>query len=570
MTTHTVPQANQNGRFYFPWGWVVLLLLLGLTASAIVQRVENWLATEQTAVSSSTNKYAPALAQATDPTPIIIYLARQTSIDSTKLPNDKTERRQIIIDGLQKTAVSTQTPLLNLLTQQKRLGLADNIRPFWIINAIAATVDPTILPLIASLPSVGAIVPDLTFSGFAPPDSISLPHAIFTDDQTLPTWGVQHVGAPLVWEGLGVRGEGVVVAILDSGVDWSHPQLRPTYRGLNANGTVDHRASWYSPANQSLREPTDVMGHGTHVAGTAVGQDGIGVAPAARWIAVNITNADNLIVTSAVHAGFEWLLAPNSDPSLAPDIVNGSWSGAADLTLFAPDLAALKAGGILPIFASGNSGPLPTAIGAPASYGTVLAVGACDVGDTMVWFSSRGSSNFTDDNKPELMAPGTAVYSTYPNNQYRTFFGTSMAAPHVSGAAALLLSANPTLLPEELIDVLTQTAVMPTTYISGCGRLDAYAAVASQMLTGRLQGTLYADGVPLPEAPLALTTPNGATVQVISDASGQFNLPLLAGQYTLTSSVKGYNTVSVSARVELGELTAVNLILQPLPARKPE
>ncbi|MCB0000056.1 MAG: S8 family serine peptidase, partial [Anaerolineales bacterium] len=546
MTANRLLHAEQNGRFYLPWGRVLLFMVLGLFVSATLQQVENWLGAEQTAVSTIPGKYDPTLAQGTEPVPVIIYLSQQTSINQTRLPDNKTERRQIIIEGLQKTAVSTQTPLLNLLTQQKRVGLADNIRPFWIINAVAATLDPNILPLVASLPSVGYIVPDRTFDGFAPPGTTALPHAILADDPTLPTWGVQHIGAPLAWEGLGVRGAGVVVAIMDSGVDWNHVQLHSNYRGLNADGTVDHRVSWYSPANLSLREPVDAIGHGTHVAGTAVGQGGIGVAPAARWIAVNITNAENLIVTSAVHAGFEWLLAPGGDPSQAPDIVNGSWTGAANLTLFAPDLAVLQAGGILPVFASGNTGPDPAAVGAPASYATVLAVGACNAVDAMVWFSSRGTSNFTNTAKPELMAPGTAVYSAYPHNQYRTFFGTSMATPHVSGAAALLLSANPALTPEEMVAVLTQTAVIPTTYTTTCGRLDAYAAVASQLTTGLLQGTFHADGEPLPAAAFTLTTPSGSVVPLHSTDNGQFSLPLLAGQYTITSATKGYSVVQIN------------------------
>lgn len=536
---------------------VVLLLVtcLPLTLLAV------FLAWSPTAVSATTPKYDPALAQSANPIPVIIHLHQQADL----LPQSSGSRiaqRQAVVESLQQTAVSSQPPLRTLLAQQQQAGLAFAIRPFWIINAIAATVDPAALPAIAALPSVSRIEADLAFDGFAPPANAPEPAAPVTETAVLPTWGVERIGAPLVWEGLHVRGEGVVVAIMDSGVDWNHPQLHSTYRG-------DHRVSWYSPANPFLRQPTDLIGHGTHVAGTAVGQSGIGVAPAARWIAVNIADPSGLIFTSAVHAGFEWLLAPNGNPSLAPDIVNGSWSGEGRLDLFAADLAALRAGGILPVFASGNEGPFPQTIGAPASYPTALAVGASDDSDALAWFSGRGPSFFTNDPKPELVAPGTAVFSAYPDNQYRIFFGTSMAAPHVSGAAALLLSANPALSPDDLMTVLAQTAVAiaPThpNIDSGWGRLDAYAAVASQLATGQLRGTVRGNGLPLPNVPLTLTTPGGVALPFHSDSSGQFDLPLAAGSYTVAASFYGYAPAQTSATMRVGQTAVADLDLALLP-----
>lgn len=520
-----------------------------------------FLAWSPTAVSATTPKYDSALAQSPSPIPVIIHLHQQATLPPQR-SSSQLAQRIAVVEALQQTAVSTQRPLHTLLTQQQQAGLVADIHPFWIINAIAATVHPTALPAIAALPSVSHIAPDVAFDGFAPPANAPEPAPPVTQTAVLPTWGVERIGAPLVWDGLGVRGEGAVVAIMDSGVDWNHPDLRPTYRG-------DHQASWYSPGNPLLRQPTDLVGHGTHVAGTAVGQGGIGVAPAARWIAVNISNADGLILTSAVHAGFEWLLAPNGDPSLAPDIVNGSWSGEGHLDLFAPDVAALWASGILPVFASGNDGPFPQSMGAPASYPTALAVGASDDIDALAWFSGRGPSFFTNAPKPQIVAPGTAVFSAFPNGQYRTFLGTSMAAPHVSGAAALLLSANPTLRPDQLLGVLQQTAVAITTthpnMDSGWGRLDAYAAVASQLATGRLRGTVRGNGVPLPNAPLTLTTPSGAAWPFHSDGSGQFELMLTAGRYTVAAAPFAYAPAQATAMVQVGQTAVADLALTPLP-----
>ncbi|MEZ4513756.1 MAG: S8 family serine peptidase [Chloroflexota bacterium] len=545
------------------------LLTLLLATFAPLTLLAVFLAWSPTAVSATADKYDPTLAQSPNPVPVIIYLQQRAELQPQR-GGSRLAQRQAVVESLQQTAVSTQTPLRHLLTQQQQAGLVSAIHPFWVINAIAATVDPAALPAIAALPSVSRIVADVAFDGFVPPANVPEPAAPVTETAVLPTWGVERIGAPLVWDGLGVRGEGVVVAIMDSGVDWNHPQLRPTYRGLNTDGTVDHRTSWYSPGNPLLRQPTDVVGHGTHVAGTAVGQNGIGVAPAARWIAVNIANPDGLILVSAVHAGFEWLLAPGGNPGLAPDIVNGSWSGEGHLDLFIDDLAALRAGGILPVFSSGNDGPFPQTIGAPASYPTTLAVGASDDIDALAWFSSRGPSPFSSDPKPQLVAPGTAVFSTFPDNQYRTFLGTSMAAPHVTGAAALLLSANPTLSPDDVTAVLQQTAVAiaPThpNMDSGWGRLDAYAAVASQLATGRLRGTVRGDGLPLPNAPLTLTTPSGATLPLHSNDNGQFDWPLAAGSYTVAAAPFGYVSAQTSATVQAGQTAVANLNLAPLPS----
>ena len=105
-------------------------------------------------------------------------------------------------------------------------------------------------------------------------------------------WGVNKINAPNVWSSYNVRGEGIVVANIDSGVQFDHPALARQYRGRLANGTFDHNYNWFDPSricgNPSVA-PCDNDGHGTHTMGTMVGDDGagnqIGVAPAARWIA---------------------------------------------------------------------------------------------------------------------------------------------------------------------------------------------------------------------------------------------------------------------------------------------
>ena len=246
---------------------------------------------------------------------------------------------------------------------------------------------------------------------------------------------------------------------MDSGVDWQHPDLLPNYRGNLGGGNFDHSSNWFHTVYPSITEPMDALGHGTHVAGTAVGQNGIGTAPGAQWIAVSIADAQGFIYDSDVHRGFEWLMAPNGDPALAPDIVNNSWGGNPYSTSFIKDINALQSAGIITVFSAGNSGPFTETIESPASLTETLAIAATDEIDEVAWFSSRGPSVLTDEQNPWIAAPGMEILSSLPDGRYGLNNGTSMAAPHVSGAIALLLSANPTLTRPEVLDILAQTAV---------------------------------------------------------------------------------------------------------------
>ena len=102
-------------------------------------------------------------------------------------------------------------------------------------------------------------------------------------------YGIKRIRADEVWRGLGFTGEGVVVANLDTGVDWQHPMLHARYRGLGADGAVDHLHSWFDATTEGATVPYDQGGHGTHTMGTMVGQEGIGVAPGAKWIAASLS-----------------------------------------------------------------------------------------------------------------------------------------------------------------------------------------------------------------------------------------------------------------------------------------
>jgi len=316
-------------------------------------------------------------------------------------------------------------------------------------------------------------------------------------------WNIARVRADEVWRDLDITGAGVVVANMDTGVDWTHPALQSKYRGSGG----DHSYNWYDCTGTYPGAPADGDGHGTHTMGVMVGSDSgsnyhIGMAPDAQWIAVKAFDDNGDSYDTWIHAGFQWLLAPtdlngnNPHPSKAPDAVNNSWGPAlpnvADLT-FLPDVQALRAAGIFPVFGAGNSGELGDGtVAAPAGYPESFAVGATDFDDTIASFSGRGPS-FWEEVKPEVSAPGVDIRSSVPGGGYEGGWnGTSMATPHAAGLAALLLSAKPSLTLDELENFMQYTAAdfgdAGPDNIYGWGRIDAYEAVRWALGSGKLYG----------------------------------------------------------------------------------
>jgi subtilisin family serine protease len=197
---------------------------------------------------------------------------------------------------------------------------------------------------------------------------------------------------------------------------------------------------------------------GVIVGGAASGVQ-IGLAPDAQWIAARIFNDRGHATTAAIHAALRWALDPDGDPTTpdAPQVLNASWS-AVDLTCnpeFAADLRALREAGILPIFAAGTQYPV-----SPANLPEAFAVGALAEADTLFNDSASGPSACPEKfSFPDIVAPGAHIFTTDRSGLYTTLDGTSLAAAHVSGALALLLSARPGLTADEQAALLRETAV---------------------------------------------------------------------------------------------------------------
>lgn len=321
-------------------------------------------------------------------------------------------------------AIRYQTPFLQLRAAN-RLVLTDP--PNVLLNALL------------QLPEVVSIVPERT---------ITL-EPIIQGDPVMASWGVPKIGADLAWEF--TRGEGAVVANIDTGVDASHPALAPQYR--------NDAGSWYDPTGLCPSTvPCDNDGHGTHTMGTMVGADGVGVAPGAKWIACKGCETNSCSDTSLLACG-DWVLDPYGDGTGRgrPNAVNCSWGGGG-FPEYAPVIDAWRAAGIFPAFANGNSGSACASAMEPGSFPQAFAVGATDIYEQVAYFSSRGPSPIDGAIKPDLSAPGVDIPSTLPDNQYGVYSGTSMATPHVAGTVALLASVDPSLTVDQLEDLLKRSA----------------------------------------------------------------------------------------------------------------
>ncbi|MEP7198398.1 MAG: S8 family serine peptidase, partial [Chloroflexota bacterium] len=391
------------------------------------------------------------------------------------------------------------------------------------------------------------------------------------------------IGADKVWNALNIDGAGVVVANLDTGVDWQHPALLSKYRGYRNGGPAVHFGNWYDATNGGYVYPGDGIGHGTHTMGTIVGgtpDRAIGVAPGAQWIAVKIFANNGYAADSWIHAGFQWVIAPEGDPSLAPDILSNSWGTDNGYdTAFEGDVSAVRAAGILPVFANGNAGTEGGgSVGAPASYPESFAVGATDANDVVAYFSSRGPSPLTQNVKPDISAPGVNVTSAFAGGGYRALNGTSMATPHIAGVAALLKQAQPSISVDGLMFVITTTATPLSATLpnndTGWGRVDAYAAVLRVAASGLLSGTisraslgLTSGSAPIANAQIVATDRVTRTTQTMSDANGGYQLPLSEDRYNVSVFAFGYapslnNVVWISN----SQTTIFNADLNPLPS----
>ncbi|HFD40742.1 MAG TPA: DUF11 domain-containing protein, partial [Anaerolineae bacterium] len=401
------------------------------------------------------------------------------------------ERGWFVYNTLRQVADRSQARVRHYLDQAKV-----DYAPHWIVNAIY--VRGGTQETLDALKQMDGVSRVRAPRVLPPPEPIKRESSsVQTDAPLAPEWGLNIIQAPDVWTQY-TRGEGIVVANIDTGVRYTHEALVSHYRGNLGGGNFDHDYNWYDP--QGTTAPVDDHGHGSHTMGIMVGDDGssnqIGVAPGASWIAADgcdSTGCPDLDLTSSG----EWMLAPcpigvapgsaECDPDKRPQVVNNSW-GDCDTTtnsFFETQIDAWRAAGIFTAFANGNTSncgytsPFCGSMGNPARHYQVTSVGATTSSDDIASFSLWGPTDDPDprlaeyaDIKPEVSAPGQSIRSAVNSSDsaYESWSGTSMATPHVAGTAALVLSANPSLIGQndQIEDILKDTAD-PKPYTTNCG-----------------------------------------------------------------------------------------------------
>jgi len=302
------------------------------------------------------------------------------------------------------------------------------------------------------LPSVESALDMVrTGEGWEAPVFQEIRPAVDPAEKELP-WGIKRVNAAAAWDY--TSGKGVKVAIIDTGMDSTHPDLAPNYKGgYNA----------VTPGDL----PTDDHGHGTHVAGTIGAVRDLkgvaGVAPGVDLYGVKVLDKNGSGQYSWIVAGIEWAILNHID------VINMSLGGGSGTEALKQVMIKANESGVTVVCAAGNdSGP----VNYPAKYPQAIAVSASDSSDRLAYFSSKGA-------EIAVIAPGVNVYSSYKGGGYKTMSGTSMACPHVTGLAALAVGAGAN--SPEAVRAALKAAATPLAGLSvtdqGAGLVDAFKLV---------------------------------------------------------------------------------------------
>jgi len=337
-------------------------------------------------------------------------------------------------------AAKTQKSTLDFLSTKKSQG---QIKSFWVNNMIwVEGADHALIMALAARPEVSEILED----GIVRLDDQVVDMGEFPAGKQNQEYGILKVRAPEVWA-QGNQGAGAIVGVIDTGARHTHTMIN---HGYDAS-----KFSWHNPYNNAHATPNDLHGHGTHVTGTIAGNNGIGVAPAAKWISCKGLNDQGSGTNANLIACFQFMACPHhhsgpvggSDCTQAPHLVSNSWGSGGGNTAFNAAINTWHAADIWPVFAAGNSGSGCSTIGSPAdSVSGTISVGATTETDSLATFSSRGPVRQTEIN-PHISAPGQNVRSAGigSDTAYQTMSGTSMACPHAAGVLALMKTGNPAL-----------------------------------------------------------------------------------------------------------------------------
>ena len=450
--------------------------------------------------------------------PIEVMVQMKAQYDRTQLCRKaeyyttRAARRDFVVKELKAFTEASQYDLMLTLNELEQQGLVSSIHSLWSANAISFTTTVEVVQMLKGRADIESITPVKQYQCIIPETTTRHDRQVLYD-YIAPN--VRQVNAPQVWE-QGNMGQGVVVAVIDTGVNYNHADIAD-HLWDGGEEFPNHGFDIYNDDD----DPMDDNGHGTHCAGTVCG-DGTawlatGVAPEATLMCIKSANEEGSSGAVNMVRGMEWAVEHGCDLiSLSLGIARAE---VADKVLLRHTCDALLYAGIVVVAAAGNEGsatmqnicPIPNNVRVPGScpppyldpdqmenpggLSCVICVGSVDENDTVANSSSEGPVTWQNTEfgdyaydpgigliRPDVCAPGVMVWSLDFQNiyDYDYMSGTSQATPCVAGIVALMLHENPELPPAAICQILEETALKLTPTKSnrtGSGRVDALAAV---------------------------------------------------------------------------------------------
>jgi len=434
--------------------------------------------------------------------------------------HDREERRTFVVETLREFSSQRQAALLSYLEDREKAGMVRDIRPLWIGNLVNCKVRPEVIQELMAREDLARIDYNkernvLLSESLAMGTPVLQPDNLKTRNLA---WNVTLIGADQAWDE-GYTGQDVVVAVLDTGVNYNHNDIKD-----NMWEHPDYPNHGYNFVNDN-HNTMDDGGHGTHCAGTVAGTGasgtGTGIAPDAIIMNLKVLGGSGSGTEAGVWAAIQFAVDYGAHVMSLSLGWQHQWGP--DRSMWRTVMDNALSAGVIASVAAGNEGgwggePPPSEVRTPGDVpppwthpdqteeggnSAVVTVGATDSSDNLASFSSKGPvtwqnvSPFNDYAynpgigliKPDVAAPGASIVSLIHSNNtgYTTKSGTSMAAPAVAGVMALMISKDPNILPEEINQILEETAVQHTDNKSntfGSGRVDALAAVMEVIAGG--------------------------------------------------------------------------------------
>lgn len=335
----------------------------------------------------------------------------------------------------------------NMDTIKLRTPLKD-VQPLWVANSFAFTGTAEQAAEFEKNPMVAEVV-ESKYEIYIEPSQTT---PVRGNSRAI-QWGVERVKAPKLWQKYKIDGTGVIVGVLDTGINPDHPALR---------GKI---LAFKDFTNEKSAKPIDTRGHGSHVSGTIAGGNGLGVAPGAKLLVARVFDSNGGTSPDTLIAAMQWMMDPDGNPKTndAPRVINNSWgSPNSNKTTYWTAVENWTKAKILPVFSAGNNGKKGGKVSSPGAFPHSWAVAAVTSENTLAAFSSTGPIYWQDKKfiKPDIAAPGAKIIScSHKGSELVSKNGTSMAAPHAAGVAALLLQADPSLTAKEIIRIISSTAL---------------------------------------------------------------------------------------------------------------